>query len=305
MSQYSGNLPPDHASKYRRPRRLFSWWGLLIGLALGIGGGILYAWNVDPRVEFNTEPWQLDQTDRANYMVAIALQYSYDSNLGLAINRLLEMRSPTDPIQEMADVACKLATTGYVENTSGLTAVQAMMTFYQLQGRTGCADQLVLLNGQVTPQVNIEAATPTQRPPPTKTPTPPAQAATPTPFTQTVFVPTIAPRTDYVVADIRTFCSSDPVLAGIIEVRVQDFNSEGIPGVGILARWNSGDSRFFTGLKPERGPEYADFEMEAGKSYTVEVIDGSDPTQALVADPCITDAGEDSITSYRVYFRPR
>jgi hypothetical protein len=305
MTQYSGNLPPDSQSKYRRPRRLFSWWGLLIGLTLGVGGGLYWAWERDPRVEFNTEPWQLNEADRASYMVAIAIQYSYDSNLGLAINRLLELRSPGDPIQEMADVACKLATTGYVENASGLRAVRAMMTFYQLQGRTGCADQLILLNDQVTPQLTIEAATPTLRPPPTKTPTPQSIASTPTPPAQVVFAPTIEPRTDYIVADVRTFCSSDPALAGIIEVRVQDFNSNGIPGVGLLARWNSGDSRFFTGLKPERGPEFADFEMEAGKSYTVEVINGSDPTQALVADPCITDAGEESITSYRVYFRPR
>jgi hypothetical protein len=301
----SGNLPPDHTSKYRRPRRLFSWWGVLIGLALGIGGGVFWAWQIDPRVEFDTEPWQLNEQDRANYIAAIMLRYSYDGDLNLAINQLLELRSKTDPIQEVADVACKLATTGYVENSSGQRAVRAMMTFYQLQGRTGCADQLLVLNDQVTPQFTLEAATPTLRPPATKTPTPPASVSSPTPPSQTVFVPTLQPRTDYIVADVRTFCSSDPALAGIIEVRVQDYNGEGLPGVGIRARWNDGESRFFTGLKPERGPEYADFQMESGKSYTVEVIDGSDPTQALVAGPCTSDSGEQSITSYRVYFRPQ
>jgi hypothetical protein len=149
----SGNLRPDRGSKYRRPRRPISLAGLLVGLVLGIAGGLVYAWVIDTRVEFDTEPWQLKKADRAQYIVAIALDYSYDGDLARAIERLIALKPQGDPIQEVADVACDLATTGYVENSSGLRAIQAMMTFYQLQGRSGCADTLIAPIGQPTSQV--------------------------------------------------------------------------------------------------------------------------------------------------------
>ncbi|MBL8164443.1 MAG: hypothetical protein JNJ61_20815 [Anaerolineae bacterium] len=306
MSQASsGNLSPGTRSKYRRPRRPVSWMGLLLGLLIGIGGGLGYAWLVDPRVEFDTQPWQLEPNDRANYIVAITLGYAYDGDLGRAVERLLALNPPGqvrgDPIQEVADVACRLATSGYVDNSSGLRAIQQMMVFYQLQGRSGCADNLIPLNQDSAVVVTVEAATPTPQPPASKTPTPEAaDRATPTPLS--VVVPTAVPRSSYVVAAIRTYCST--TLSGLIEVRVQDFNGDGIPGQAVRVRWQDGDNRFVTGLKPERGPDYADFEMQADLSYTVELPGQSDPTQPLVAAPCTTEAGQQAITSYQVFFRP-
>ncbi|MEZ4668846.1 MAG: hypothetical protein R3E39_13135 [Anaerolineae bacterium] len=304
MTRYdsSGNYAPDSFSKYRRPRRPLSGWGLFIGVVLGIAGGLFYAWQVNPRIEFNTEPWQLNEADRANYMIGITLQYSYDGDLSTAVNRLLEMKLPGDPIQAVADTACRLATTGYVDNSSGVRAVRSLMVFYQLQGRKGCADTLVTLSDQLTPIPTIEAATPTLRPPATKTPTP-VPAAQSSPTAQTVIIPTIRPQADFIVADVRTFCSTK--FSGVIEVRVGDYNGNGIPATPIRVRWENSQSDFFTGLKPERGSDYADFQMDASKSYTVEVLGGSDPSQPLVAGPCTDpDNGQAAITSYRVTFRP-
>ncbi len=297
----SGNMAPARESKYRRSRRPMSLWALLIGLALGLGSGLFYAWQVDPRIEVNTEPWQLNEAARADYMAAIALQYAYDGDLGAAVNRLLDMRSPGDPIQAMADMACKLATTSYVDNTSGQRAVRAMMTLYQLQGRSGCADNLLVADDRAPTQVVIDAATPTLVPPASKTPTePPSATRTPTPPSP-IIIPTLQPQTSYVQVNVGTFCSTE--FSGIIEVRVQDFNGNGVPGERIRARWDGGESIFVTGLKPERGNDYADFEMEEGKSYTIEVLDGSDPSQPLEARRCPTDRGETALISYRIYFR--
>lgn len=90
----------------------------------------------------------------------------------------------------------------------------------------------------------------------------------------------------------------------MIEVRVQDFEGTGLPGQPVRVRWTDGESTFYTGLKPERGPSYADFEMEAELSYTVEMPGLSDPsTTPLVADSCFTEFGDQSVTSYRVVFR--
>ncbi|MBZ0275650.1 MAG: hypothetical protein K8I60_05880, partial [Anaerolineae bacterium] len=97
-------------------------------------------------------------------------------------------------------------------------------------------------------------------------------------------------------------CST--ALSGLIEVFVQDFNGDGVPGIEVRVRWNDGEDRFFTGLKPERGPAYADFQMEADKGYTVELPGRSDPSQQLIARPCTAENGQDAIILYRVVFRP-
>ena len=305
MSRYdnSGNYAPDARSKYRRPRYPFSTWGLIIGLIFGIGSGLYYAWNIDRRVEYNTEPWQLDDAGRANYIAGITLQYSYDSDLAKAVNRLVVLKFNGDPIQAVADTACKLASSIYVDNSSGQRAVRSMMTFYQLQGRTGCADTLLALTDQSTPNAIIEASTPTLRPPATKTPTPPAPDQ-PSPTPPNVVIPTIQPQADFTLVDVRTYCSKE--LSGLIEVRVQDYNGDPIPGASITVKWDSGESTFVTGLKPERGADYADFQMDAGKSYTVQVAGRSDPSQALVAGSCSDpDTGAQAIISYRTTFRPQ
>lgn len=294
---------PALARKYTRPRRYISWVGLFLGLALGIAAGLSYAWVVNPVVETDTEPWQLRENDRAQYMVAVMLQYAHDGNLDRAIQRLISLRVQGDPIQGVADTACQLATTGYVEDDSGLRGIRAMMAFYQLQGKTGCADTLVPAQAaEPTTLVEVIVPTATLVPPPTKTPTlPPPDRPSPTPVR--IIVPTSPPQSDFIIVNAATFC--DRNLAGLIEVYVQDEGGNGLPGLEIRARWDTGEDRFFTGLKPERGVGYADFRMEEGREYLVDMPGLSDPTdQPLAAAACTTPEGDRSITSYRVVFRP-
>lgn len=295
------SLPRD--SRYRRPRRYVSWAGLIVGLVIGIAGGIFYAWNVDPVVEGDTAPWQLDNQDKAEYVVAIVLQWSYDGDLGKAISRLQDLRlEGTDPIQQVADVACDLARTGYVDSTSGLRAIRTMIQFYELQGRTGCAGALIP-NPSAQPEITIipPTATPTLPPPPTKTSTPePVESSRASPTPPVIIVPTTSPQGDFRIARVETFCDAE--LSGIIEVRVRDFNGNPLPGMKIRVRWDTGEDNFVTGLKPERGQDYADFKMEPGKGYTVEMPGRSNPSQSLNATSCNTDTGQEATTSDRVVF---
>jgi hypothetical protein len=55
-TEISGNLEPASRSKYRRAPRPISFVGIILGMVLGIGGGLAYAWAINPVVEFNTEP---------------------------------------------------------------------------------------------------------------------------------------------------------------------------------------------------------------------------------------------------------
>jgi hypothetical protein len=48
------------------------------------------------------------------------------------------------------------------------------------------------------------------------------------------------------------------------------------PGVRINVAWENQEDVFYTGLNPEVGPGYADFQMETGKIYSVRVGEVSD-----------------------------
>lgn len=300
--------PPNHLpesprfskdSRYQQKRKVISWWGLLIGLLLGLGGGLFYAWQLAPIEEFNTQPYQLLEADKAHYLVAIMMSYAGDPNLNKTIDRLIELNLGDDPIGAVAEMSCKMAQQGYLDSDSGLTALRNMKTFYQLQGRTSCADTLI--PDRVAPQiVELQAATPTPTliPPPSKTPVPQLAVAT---VTRQV-VPTSPPQREFEGSIAGTFC--DVELAGFIEVFVQDASGQGLSGEMVRVRWDGGQSRFFTGLMPERGPSYADYQMEAGKGYTIDMPGFSDPISTpLNAEPCFTAANEESIKSYRVVFR--
>ncbi len=300
--------PPSDSeipARYRRPRRQVSWIGAIIGLVLGIGGGLFFAWYVSPIPEFDNEPWQLTADAKADFVVAIMLRYSQDGDVGRAVQSLIDLRLSGDPIQTVADMACSLASTGYANNVSGVRAIRAMMSFYQPQGRTGCADSLIPADNVAATdviEITVPTNTPTLAPPATKTPTPLRPAGgSPTPAL--VIVPTSAPQSDFIYVNATTFCDANA--SGMIEVYVYAVNgATGIPGQAIRVRWDGGESIFFTGLKPERGAAYADFQMEADRSYIVDMPGRADPLpQPLVAVPCTTPEGGRAVISYRVTFR--
>lgn len=290
-------------SRYERPRRSLSWVVVVIGIALGIAGMLYYTWELRPLEEVDTAPWQLRDDDRNQYVIAITLSHQAHGDLGLTLSRLEDMRLPgNDPIQAVAEIACDLASGRFVSTSTGIEGVRSMMRFYQSQRREGCADSLISLNDDLPPEVvEIDVATPTLPPPATKTPTPEVTritTETPTPFA----LPTNPPTRDFDVVALDTYCSTDT--PGIIEVYVRDSNNARLPGQPVLVRWADGESTFFTGLKPERGEDYADFQMEPGLAYTVQMPGLSDPySTPLEARTCPTLNGEESIISYQVVFR--
>ncbi len=296
----------DENSRYNRPRlrRIVSWVGLILGLVAGLGIALYYTWVISPLELTNIRPSQLSDQNRARYIAAIALAFDRDSDLDRATTRLISAVQPDeDPFQKSAEIACNLAQSGYVNNSGGVRAVQALKQFYQLQGRTGCADDLVLVADSPDPVVTVVLDTPTPAAPATKTPTmapSPLPSETPPP----VFVPTQAPVQEYVLVNVSTFCRVAE--RGLIEVFVQDFNGTGIPGEPVRVRWEGGEDIFYTGLKPERSVGFADFEMgdDPNTAYTIEMPDRSEPSsQQLTPAPCTAESGASGVTSYQVVFR--
>jgi len=298
-----GRAHSRRRSRYDRPRSYVSWWGGILGLLLGIGVGLYYTWYIAPVREKDVAPWQLREDQRDEYLVAILLDYHYNGDLNRAINRLTDLHLPGgDPIQAVAEIACGLASSDYVGTNSGLRAVRSMIYFYRQQNRSGCADSLLVSDDVLTTTPGLVIlASPTPLPPITKTPTPPSTGqATPTSIRP--YVPTSPPTRAYEWVVTNTFC--DATIPGVIEVRVRNYAGEETPGLPIRVRWSDGQSLFFTGLKPERGPGYADFVMEAGLNYIVEMPGLSDPIpEPLLADECYTETGVASIISYRLIFQ--
>lgn len=301
-------MNPDQspiASKYTRSRRRVSLVGIFIGLIVGVAGGLFFAWNISPREEIDIAPWQLSVSDKDQYIVAIALRYAQDNDLTRAINSLVNLRVSGDPIQAVADTACRLATSGYVNSTSGLNAVRSMIALYQPQARAGCADEIIPAMAQeptMVVEITLPTATNTLLPPPTKSPTPASvNIATSTPVP--IVIPTSPPQSNFELISVTTDCSVTN--SGLIQVYVYEANgSTGVPAQQIRVRWSGDSSIFFTGLKPELGRGYADFLMTEGQNYIVDLPGQSDPIrEALAPVPCNTETGERALITYRVIYR--
>ena len=55
--------------------------------------------------------------------------------------------------------------------------------------------------------------------------------------------------------------------------------------IEIVVSWATGEDRFVTGLKPDQGVGYADFEMSSGVEYDVTLADyGGEIARELTAD---------------------
>ncbi len=281
-----------------------SWLAILIGIGIGLALGLFYAWKINPVIAFNTAPWQLSKPMQQQYLVAISLAFARDHDLNRAVERLIDLRLGDQTWRTLADTACELARTNYASTNTGLTAIRSMVQLAQSQGATGCASELLpLYTSTPAPTPTFIRPTPTLIPPPTKTPLP-----TPGPtFTPATPLPPEATPTasgEFKIGALEAFCN--PKNPGTIDIFVQDADGTGLPGIPVEVTSGGDKDDFFTGLKPERDPGFADYQMTAGSNYNVVLPGLSERTRALEAVPCTvpaSDGGGKAITSYRVYFR--
>ena len=109
---------------------------------------------------------------------------------------------------------------------------------------------------------------------------------------------TSTPQPRFEVIERRRTCE---LPGGQLMVTVWDAEGQPRSNVELLIRWDDGDERFFTGLKPEVGLGYADFAMEKGKSYELVVVGmESDVARDILADMCVD---EGYLSSWHVVFR--
>jgi hypothetical protein len=268
---------------------------VVVGIVVGLGLGLLITWQVWPVQYYDTDPVDLRREHKDDYVVMIAAAYAQDSDLEMAALRLEEL-GLEDPRQVVLDLFQTYGDAGYSAETRSLARLA-----YDL-GVTDVSLLPYIEQPTPTPEpTSTPEPTPSEQvvPPPTVTPTeaPPEPSATPTePPSEPTATPTLPPPTATPSATATPEHTPTPLPAGdfdyqlversdlgcsserdgdYILVYVQDENERGLGGVEILVNGPDVEDSFFTGLKPEVDPGFADFSVTASGSYSVEIVAGS------------------------------
>ena len=235
------------------------WWlgGFLAGFIIGFVLGFWYTRLVPVRV--HPSPAELSQEDKEIYLVLIGAAFRYDGDLEKTTRRLTRLEEPAmiEAIRTLADQ--KITAGADVRDIRSLAAL---------------ATGLGLEDGQLLVYLTTPTPSPTSTSPPPPTPTQElAESSLPEPDANATFTPrnAIAPDEGEAFELAQSIALCDNSSDGVLRVYVRDSTGQGIAGVEILARWPGGQDKFFTGIKSEANPGYADFQMDVDQTYQLEL----------------------------------
>jgi hypothetical protein len=249
------------------------------GLVLGLGLGLLFAWVVRPVNYVDTAPVSLRADFKDQFRLSIAAAYAADGNLPRAQARLRQL-GDIDPAATLMDQSRHAAGPG--------GSAQAALALAGLAQAIGPA-------ASIAPS-QTASATPTETgtPGPRISPTPArGTAATPRPSRtpQSTFTPrpsvtpTVTPGQPFAIVANETTCD-ETLQPGLLQVTVKDADGKPVAGAEIVIAWQGGQESFFTGLKPELGDGYADFVMQEGVVYSLQLAADSETAGNLSIPPC-------------------
>lgn len=257
----------------------------LSGALAGLIAGLLLAWTALAPGQVVLDLPGLKADVKEQWAVLAAMAYATDGDLALASQRLAALGG------EPLDVAAPLAE-HYISQLKPEAQRRSLARLALALG----SDSINLRVYSITPAVTTTPLPPT-RPAATATP---VRLSSPTPRPTPSATPS---RTIYrLFEQARVACDQDKTVPrGRILVYVQDSAGKGLPGIGLRAQWADGQDTFFTGLKSP-DPGYADFEMVAGRSYSVQIADGVSPSAAgLDTDQLQPDCPNDGKPHYRAW----
>jgi hypothetical protein len=278
-------------------------WYLLTGLVLGVVLGLVYAWVVSPVVYVDAGPYSLREDFKDQYRLLVALAYLADNNFPRAQARLHQLDDP-----EIGKTIARQAQRAEADAHPDL--------------ETRALGQLALaLGGGPTPTVTKQPAQDTATPQLTATSTPTPVLANPTASLSTESVeqnpasrtlqpsatllpsrtPTATIGAPFLLQEQTLVCSPEQTVP-LLQVIVLDAAGEQVPGVEVIVTWEVNEEHFFTGLKPELGMGYADFEMSPDQMYVLRLADGGQPVSDLVTSECEGEGGDRYYGSWMLVF---
>ena len=294
---------PERKQRRHWPRWIF----LLLGLTVGLTLSLTYTWVVNPVQYYNTDPVDLRQQYKETWITLIAAAYRQDGDLDRALSRLAALEDPQIG-RTVADL-----TEREIDAGKPATRVRALTGLSDALGAR--TEKMMIYLATPTPVLPTHTATPlplpSNTPTASATPTPTASATptltasatptdTPTPRPTITRRPTATRPPPYIVESRQRICQSSRPEPHI-QIVVQTKDGAGIPGSEIWVTWTGGADRFLTGLKPDLGLGYADFDMTPGVVYAVAVGDPAPPiVSGLSAETCRRGEGGSSLASWRL-----
>lgn len=249
-----------------------------LAIILGVLAGLYYAWFINPVQYYQTAPATMREDYRQEYILLAASAYQSTGDLVAARLRLAQLDLP-DTIQFLEQVAAggDSANTHAYERTAAASLIDA------LNNGVRAADVVIQIGNTPTP-ISTPASLSTQ----------PAATLQPTATEQLL--------SHFKLVDQQLIC--DPLNpAGLLQVRMQEDDGQPVPAVEIMVSWESGFSRFFSGLKPEFGLDYADFILVAETSYRVTVAGGDFTLSGLQLEQCSDENSESYPASWLLLFQ--
>ncbi|MEJ2210364.1 MAG: hypothetical protein P8129_15200 [Anaerolineae bacterium] len=251
---------------------------------VGLAGGLYYTWMIDPVEYYDVWPDSLRDRDKALYLALVGDLYAHEGDLARAEARLATLGVAADGPTLARFIEVYLDGGGRPEEVRNLAHLAEDL------GASGGV--LLVFAGEPT------AGPPSPAPAATSLPGEGSSPATATPLAS----PTPAPTFELVE---KTSLCGAPGRAGQIAVWTQDAQGQPLPGIEIVVSWAAGQDRFYTGLWPEQGAGYADFDMAPATVYEVYLADyRGDAAQELASDlsPGLCRAGVEAV-DWRLTFR--
>jgi len=278
-------------------------WYLFTGLVLGLAAGLVYAWLISPVRYVDTAPASLRADFKDQYRALIAAAYLASGDVERAKARLSLLKDD-DVAQQLAIQAQLAQAAGAPESEiRGLTELAARLnpslslpptatlptdTPTVAGTATMTPTPVVVMTLTLTPATTPETAATNAGPRPTVTPLP-------------TLTPSSTPGAPFVLQDQALICDPKPVQP-LLQVEAFDAAGQPVAGVEVIVSWSTGEDHFFTGLKPEVSPGYADFSMTPGVSYTLRLADGGEAVPDLAPAECEAPDGSRYWGSWKLVF---
>ena len=286
--------------------------GFLIGFAVGLAMSLTYGWVLDPRPQpISPADLTLQDKEVYIRLIAAAFLHDRnESRAQDRIRRLEDADFQTtivnlteryiDENKDIRDVRALVTLTDAIGQPSvKMVAFLPTPTPEPTATETSTPTRTLTPTATETQPPTATAtitSTPTETPEPTSTQPPTAtRTRTPTPaVTQTrtptptptdaptvTITPTLIPsptrtatpglNSPFGVSESAVSCD-DITNGGLLKLYIRDRLGAGISGVEISVTWAGGQDTLFTGFKPEIDPGYADFQMELGEVYRIELV---------------------------------
>jgi hypothetical protein len=242
---------------------------LFVGVATGLALGLTLTWVVWPVQYYDTDPVDLRLEHKEDYIALVGAAYAVDGDLARAEARLTKLEE-----KDIGSVVAGLAER-YLQEGRGVEETRSLAKLADALGVSTSAMLVYIATPTPLPTFSPEGPSVALGPPPpmVATSTPPAAAGLPE--------ATAMPEVVFHLLEKRRFCEGQG--GGRILVYIRDEEEQGLPSVRITISWSEGEDDFFTGLKPEEDPGYADFAMQQGIMYNV-IVAGAEGIGGLNAE---------------------